>query len=449
MTVDRNTGSIRVVAYGDNKSGVSLHGISGTSSRRVVVVGQGYVGLPVAIRAVEAGFDVVGFDIDKTRIDRLSKAETFIDDITDSDLVTAVSTGRYLPTDDPADLAGFDVAVVCVPTPWRDDAPDLSYVESAATTLAPRITAGCCVILESTSYPGTTEEIFLPILEAGSGLRAGEEFFVGYSPERIDPGNKTWRLDNTPKIIAGVNQASLQALADFYGRLVEHPVPVPGIREAELAKLLENTFRHVNVALVNEVAMYCHDLGLDVWSVVDAAATKPFGFMKFTPGPGVGGHCLPIEPCYLSWQARRCSGRALRLVDMANDVNDHMPDYVVSRVVTHLNQLCKSVNGSRILLVGLAYKRNTRDTRQSPAIAVAQQLDDLGADVHAIDPLIDVEEIPSYIRMVPCEPDQVTKADLVIVLADHDVIDWELFEEHAERVLDTRNRLRSTSASRL
>ncbi len=437
-----------------------MHGISGpnqrvdpvdldTTSRRVVVVGQGYVGLPVAIRAVEVGFDVVGFDIDKARIDRLRKAETFIDDITDGDLVIAVSTGRYLPTDDPAALAGFDVAVVCVPTPWRDAAPDLSYVEDAAAITAPHITPGCCVILESTSYPGTTEEVFIPILEAGSELRAGEQFYVGYSPERIDPGNKTWRIDNTPKIIAGVNQASLQALADFYGRLVEHTVPVPGLREAELAKLLENTFRHVNIALVNELAMYCHALGLDVWSVVDAAATKPFGFMKFTPGPGVGGHCLPIDPCYLSWQARRSLGRGLRFIDMANDVNDNMPDYVVSRVVTHLNQRRRAVNGSRILLVGLAYKRNSRDTRQSTAIAVAQRLDDLGADLRAIDPLIDVDEIPSYIQMVPGESSQVTRADLVIVLADHDVIDWELFEQHADRVLDTRNRLQSSSATRL
>src|SRR5918997_621902 len=445
MTVDRGTASIRVVAYGDNKSGVSLHGISGTSSRRVVVVGQGYVGLPVAIRAVEAGFDVIGFDIDKTRIDRLCKAETFIDDITDSDLVIAMSTGRYLPTDDPAALAGFDVAVVCVPTPWRDDAPDLSYVEDAATIIAAHITPGCCVVLESTSYPGTTEEIFIPILEAGSGLRAGEQFFVGYSPERIDPGNKTWRIDNTPKIIAGVNLASLQALADFYGQLVEHTVPVSGPQEAEHAKVLENTFRHVNIALVNELAMYCHALGLDVWSVIDAAATKPFGFMKFTPGPGVGGHCLPIDPSYLAWQARRSLGHAFRFVDIANDVNDHMPDYVVSRVVTFLNQQRKSVNGSRILLVGLAYKRNSRDTRQSPAIVVAKRLDDLGADLRAVDPLIDIDEVPSYIHMVSCESREVTQADLVVVLADHDVIEWDLFEQHADRVLDTRNRLRSPS----
>ncbi len=446
MTIDRGTASIRMVAYSDNTSGGS---VSDISLDRVVVVGQGYVGLPVAIRAVEVGFDVVGFDIDKTRIDCLRKAKTFVDDITDGDLATAMSTGRYLATDDPAALAGFDVAVVCVPTPWRDGAPDLSYVEDAAAIIAPHITPGCCVVLESTSYPGTTEEIFIPILEAGSGLCAGEQFCVGYSPERIDPGNKIWRIDNTPKIIAGMNQASLQALADFYGRLVEHTVPVPGLREAELAKLLENTFRHVNIALVNELAMYCHALRLDVWSVVDAAATKPFGFMRFAPGPGVGGHCLPIDPCYLSWQARRSLGHGLGFVDMAKDVNDHMPDYVVSRVVTHLNQERKAVKGSRILLVGLAYKRNSRDTRQSPAIAVAKRLDDLGADLRAIDPLINVDEVPSCIQMVPCESRQVTEVDLVIVLADHDVIDWELFEQHAERVLDTRNRLRSTSAARL
>lgn len=240
-----------------------MYGISG-EARRVAVIGQGYVGLPVAIRAVEVGFDVVGFDIDKTRIDCLRKAETFIDDITNRDLAIAMSTGRYLPTDDSAALAGFDVAVVCVPTPLRDGAPDVSYVEDAAAVLASHITLGCCVILESTSYPGTTEEIFVPILEAGSGLRAGVQFFAGYSPERIDPGNEIWRFQNTPKIIAGVNEASLHALQDFYGWLVEQTVPVPGLREAELAKLLENTFRHVNIALVNELAVYCHDLGLDV-----------------------------------------------------------------------------------------------------------------------------------------------------------------------------------------
>ncbi len=426
-----------------------MYDISDISPRRVAVVGQGYVGLPLAIRAVEVGFDVVGFDIDKARVDYLRKAKTFIDDITDDDLAAAASTGRYLPTGDPEALAGFDVAVVCVPTPLRDGAPDLSCVEAAAGAIAPHITMGACVILESTSYPGTTEEVFIPILEAGSGLAAGTQFCVGYSPERIDPGNEIWHFHNTPKIIAGVGAESLQALQDFYGRLVEHTVPVSGPREAELAKLLENTFRHVNIALVNELAMFCHGLGLDVWSVIDAAATKPFGFMKFTPGPGVGGHCLPIDPSYLSWQVRRSLGHAFRFVDIANDVNDHMPDYVVSRVVAQLNQKRKAVNGSRILLVGLAYKRNSRDTRKSPAIAIARYLDDLGADLCAIDPLVTVEEIPSFIRVVPGVLSQVIECDLVIILADHDSIDWELFEQHADRVLDTRNRVRSPLAARL
>lgn len=426
-----------------------MAGIVETSSCRVVVVGQGYVGLPLAIRAVEVGFDVIGFDIDKTRVDKLRKAKTFIDDIAEGDLAAAMSTGRYLPTDDPAKLAGFDIAVVCVPTPLRDGAPDLSYVDDAAGVIAPHITPGCCVVLESTTYPGTTDEIFIPILEAGSGLRAGAQFFAGYSPERIDPGNKVWRIHNTPKIIAGVDQPSLQALQDFYGRLVERTVPVPGPREAELAKLLENTFRHVNIALVNELAMYCHDLGIDVWSVIEAAGTKPFGFMKFRPSPGVGGHCLPIDPSYLSWQVRRSLGQAFRFVDIANDVNNHMPDYVVSRVIKHLNQQRRSVNGSRILLVGLAYKRNSGDARQSPAIEVAKKLDNLGAEIRAVDPLIDTDEVPDFITMVPGELPEITQTDLVIVLADHDAIDWELIEQHAHRVLDTCNRLHSSFAARL
>lgn len=272
----------------------------GISPRRVIVAGQGYVGLPLAMRAVEVGFDVVGFDTDKNRIDCLLDGTSYIDDVTDGDLSAAARTGRYLPTDDSAALADFDVAVVCVPTPLRNGTPDLSYVEAAAGTIAPHITLGSCVILESTSYPGTTEEVFAPILEAGSGLSAGREFSVGYSPERIDPGNGIWRIPNTPNIISGVSECSLRAVHEFYGRLVERTVPVSGTREAELAKLLENTFRHVNIALINELAMYCHGVGIDVWSVIDAAATKPFGFMAFTPGPGVGGHCLPVDPSYLS-----------------------------------------------------------------------------------------------------------------------------------------------------
>jgi UDP-N-acetyl-D-mannosaminuronic acid dehydrogenase/UDP-N-acetyl-D-glucosamine dehydrogenase len=412
--------------------------------RRVVILGQGYVGLPVSMRAVQVGFDVVGFDVAKDRVDRLRSGQTFIDDISDSEIAAALATGRFTPTHDPADLAGFDVAVISVPTPLRDGAPDVSYIEAASDTLAPHVRPGCCVILESTTYPGTTEEVVVPRLEAGGTLRAGADFHVGFSPERINPGDAVYALKNTPKIVSGVDGASLDAVAEFFAHLVDTVVPVKGTREAELAKLLENTFRHVNIALVNELAMYCHDLDIDVWSVIDAAASKPFGFMKFTPGPGVGGHCLPIDPSYLSWQVRRTLGRNFRFVEIANDVNEHMPDYVATRATAHLNKAAKAVNGSTVLLIGLAYKPNSGDARESPAIAVAQRLADLGASLRAVDPLIPADHVPAGVRLVDCTDAEVSAADLVVVLTDHDALDWSLLEKHADKVLDTRNRLRDT-----
>ncbi|MEV0209220.1 nucleotide sugar dehydrogenase [Streptomyces sp. NPDC050788] len=417
--------------------------------RRVAVLGQGYVGLPLTMRAVEAGFDVVGFDVDKARVDLLARGESHIEDIDPAAVAEAVATGRYRPTCDPGHLQGFDVAVVCVPTPLRDGAPDLTHVEQAARLLSGHLHPGCLVVLESTTYPGTTEEVFRPLLEGGGALRAGRDFRLGYSPERIDPGNPSWHLANTPKIVSGVDEDSLRAVGEFYGRLVDVVVPVPGPREAELAKLLENTFRHVNVALVNELAMYCRAAGVDVWSVLDAAGTKPFGFMRFTPGPGVGGHCLPIDPSYLSWQARRSLGSGFRFVELANDVNDRMPDYVVTRAIQSLNRRRKAVNGSSVLLLGLTYKPNSRDARKSPALAVARQLASLGAELRAVDPLIAPADVPEGITMVPCDDAQLASADLVVVLTDHDAIDWRVVERHAGRVLDTRNRLRTASADGL
>jgi UDP-N-acetyl-D-glucosamine dehydrogenase len=420
-----------------------------TSERPVVVVGQGYVGLPLAVRAVEAGHRVIGFDLDKHRTDQLRRGESFIDDVRDDEIGACLRTGRYVPTDDPRELAGFRVAVVCVPTPLRDGAPDLSFVEDSARLLAPHLTPGACVVLESTTYPGTTEEVFGPVLEAGSGLRAGTDFHLGYSPERIDPSNPTWHLQNTPKIVSGVDDASAEAVRAFYDTIVDRTVPAPGTREAELAKLLENTFRHVNIALVNELAVYCHELGIDVWSVVDMAATKPFGFMKFTPGPGVGGHCLPIDPSYLSWRVRRALGRTFRFVEIANDVNDNMPGYVVSRVIEHLNRRRLAVNGSRVLLVGLTYKRNSGDARQSPAVPVAQRLAQLGAQLWAVDPKVSGSDVPELVQLVECTPEVLAAADVVVILTDHDDIDWNLVEQHADRVLDTRNRLTGPGVDRL
>ncbi|MGB6057500.1 MAG: nucleotide sugar dehydrogenase, partial [Microthrixaceae bacterium] len=265
---------------------------------RLIVVGQGYVGLPVAIRAVEVGYDVTGFEVDETKVAQLNAGKSHVEDISAERLAAAIATGRYRASSSADDMDGFDVAVVSVPTPMGEGVPDLSFIESAAATLAPRITKGSTVILESTTYPGTTDELVAPILEDGSGLTAGVDFSLGYSPERIDPGNDHWKLENTPKVVSGINAQSLENVKGFFDRLVEKTVPVSGTREAELTKLLENTFRHVNIALVNELAMFARDLNIDVWESIDAAATKPFGYMKFTPGPGVGGHCLPIDPSY-------------------------------------------------------------------------------------------------------------------------------------------------------
>ena len=423
--------------------------MSTEAPRRVALVGQGYVGLPLALRAVEIGFHVVGFDVDESRVARLRGGQSFIDDVSDADIAAALATGRFSPTTDPADLAGFDVAVVTVPTPLRDGAPDLRHVEDAALALAAHVRPGCTVVLESTTYPGTTQELFVPLLESAGPLRAGTDFHVGYSPERIDPSNPTWGLVNTPKIVSGVDARSLAAVAGFYAGLVDEVVPVRSPKEAELAKLLENTFRHVNIALVNELAVFCHGLGIDVWSVVTAAATKPFGFMRFDPGPGVGGHCLPIDPSYLSWQVQRSLGRAFRFVEIANDVNDHMPDYVATRVTAHLNRRRLAVNGSRVLLIGLSYKRNSGDARNSPAITVAERLRELGADLRAVDPLVDPAHVPAGIPLVQADEAELAAADVVVVLTDHDSVDWALIEKHAERVLDTRNRLASESADRL
>jgi UDP-N-acetyl-D-glucosamine dehydrogenase len=414
---------------------------------KLVVVGQGYVGLPLALRAVEVGYDVVGFDLDVDRIKRLADGESYVEDITDGRLGAALATGRYRPTDDPAHMAGFDVAVIDVPTPLHDGNPNLSYVEEAAATLSGHLRQGATVVLESTSYPGTTEELMVPILEEGSGLVAGRDFHVGYSPERIDPGNPTWHLENTPKVVSGIDRPSLAAVEDFYGRLVDETVTVSGTREAELTKLLENTFRHVNIALVNELAMFAADLDINVWEAIDAASTKPFGYLRFTPGPGVGGHCLPIDPSYLSWKVRRSLGQPFRFVELANDVNEHMPDYVVRRLLLALNREGRALNGSRVLLLGLAYKRNTGDAREAPGTVIARSLVALGADLRVADPHLAGDTLA--FTLVELTAEELAAADAVVLVTDHDAFDYDLIRTHARYVLDTRNRLDGPTVERL
>jgi UDP-N-acetyl-D-glucosamine dehydrogenase len=409
---------------------------------KVVIIGQGYVGLPISIRAVEVGFDVVGFDVDARKMELLAESKSYIEDVPNSTLQGAIDTGRFKPTTDESDIAGFDFAVITVPTPLHETLPDLTFIEEASRVLARHLKVGATVVLESTTYPGTTEQLMVPILESGSGLKSGNDFHVGYSPERIDPGNKQYTFVSTPKVISGIDEASLKKVSALYDRLVDKTVPVSTPKEAELTKLLENTFRHVNIALVNELAVFGRDLGINVWEAIDAASTKPFGFMRFTPGPGVGGHCLPVDPSYLSWQVRRTLGRSFRFVELANDVNEHMPDYVVQRVMAGLNAQKLALNGSSVLVVGLAYKKNTSDVRESPAIRVAELLVEQGAIVRAVDPFVDPERFSMKgVTLVEPSRAEISAAKAIVILTDHDGVDYEAIADADAYVLDTRMRL--------
>ncbi|MEM9654245.1 MAG: nucleotide sugar dehydrogenase [Actinomycetota bacterium] len=409
---------------------------------KVVVIGQGYVGLPLAMRAVEVGYDVIGFEVDKAKVSGLAAGQSHIDDVTHADVATALSTGRYRPSEAEIDLRGFDYAVVTVPTPLTDGAPDLSYIEGAAETVARWVTPGSTVILESTTYPGTTEEVVVPLLEAGSGLWAGSDFAVGFSPERIDPGNLTWDFRRTPKLVSGIDDASLANVDAFYRTLVDTTVPMGGPKEAELAKLLENTFRHVNIALVNELAVLARSLDIDFWDVIEGAASKPFGFMRFQPGPGVGGHCLPVDPSYLSWQFERRLGSVSRFVKIANDVNNSMPNYVAGRIQAGLNRRRKPVKGSRVLVLGLAYKPNSGDARETPATELIRRLLDLEADVRAHDPHVGAYELDDRIlRIGELTEGEIRAADAVVLVTDHDDVDHDWVADRAEYLFDTRHRL--------
>jgi UDP-N-acetyl-D-glucosamine dehydrogenase len=408
----------------------------------VVVVGLGYVGLPLAMRAAAADHQVVGYDADPGRVRRLASGDSYVEDVPSVRLAEALESGAFRPSADASACDGFEIAVIAVPTPLRDGLPDLSYLDSAASTVARYLRPGGTVIVESTSYPGTTQERVQPLLEEGSGLTAGTDFQLGYSPERIDPGNSTWTLETTPKIVSGIDDNSVKAIQAFYETIVDRTHVVSSPREAELAKLIENTFRQVNIALVNELAVFAHELGLDVWEAISAAATKPFGFMPFYPGPGVGGHCLPIDPSYLSWRVERALGKSFRFVELADDINRHMPDYVANRVLTGFNARGRSVKGSRILLLGLAYKKNTGDARESPAVRVAQLLVGLGADVRAADPhVVEATVVDSVVQRVDATAAEISAADAVVLLTDHDAFDFEEISRQAQYCFDCRHRL--------
>ncbi|MCC5949724.1 MAG: nucleotide sugar dehydrogenase [Nitriliruptoraceae bacterium] len=416
-------------------------------SARVAVLGQGYVGLVVAMRASEAGFEVVGLEPDATRAAALADGRSYIEDVPDEVLQAALDRG-YRPTADPADIAGYDVAVISVPTPLHEGLPDLTFIESAGRMAGEHLTAGALVVLESTTYPGTTQELLGPLLTEVAELTAGEDFLLAYSPERIDPGNPTFGLHNTPKVVGGIDQPSTDAVAAFFGAFVDQVVPVPGTGEAELTKILENTFRHVNIALVNELAMFAHQLGIDINASIDAAATKPFGFMPFRPGPGVGGHCLPVDPSYLSWRVKTQLGENFRFIELANDINEHMPHYVVRRITSLLNDDRKAVNGARILVLGVSYKPNVGDTRETPARPIVEQLTELGAELTIVDHYAAAvsDTFAGHSLHDRIEPEQLGTSDLVLLLVDHDTIDYAEVATTAARALDTRARLPRTRA---
>jgi UDP-N-acetyl-D-glucosamine dehydrogenase len=409
------------------------------SDIRVCVVGQGYVGLSVASGAAISGMHVDGVDADGARVGALASGRNVVAGVDDTTFGLAVETGRLRFGTDFGAAGTANVLLICVPTPLIEHRPDLSAVEAACRAVAPHLTRGTLVVLESTTYPGTTEQVVRPLLEA-HGLRAGRDFLLAYSPERIDPGNVKYGLRNTPRVVGGLTPESTEVAARFYAQLVDDVVSVSSCRAAELAKLLENTFRMVNIALVNELAMLCAEQGIDTWEVIRAAATKPFGFMAFQPGPGVGGHCIPLDPTYLAWQSRRDTGKPFRLVELAQDVNAQMPAYVAQRVAEALNARGRAVNGARVLALGVTYKPNVGDVRESAAISVLEHLHRKGARLSFHDPFVDrVERGPLRLRRTALTNAAIARADCVLVLTPHDVYDLPAVAEAAQLVFDARD----------
>ena len=380
------------------------------------VVGLGYVGLPLAVESANEAFNVIGYDVDSDRVKEINNGKSPIEDISDNELKKALST--FQATDDPSLLSNCQHIVISVPTPLTDYQPDLSYVEAAAKAVGENLVSNQVVILESTTYPGTTLEVLVPNLEKYSSLEAGSDFYVGYSPERIDPGNHEWKFKNTPKVISGINEDSLEKINSFYKKIIDETVIVKGTREAEMVKLLENTYRHVNIALINELAMLCKMLEIDIWEVVNAAKTKPFGFQSFTPGPGVGGHCIPVDPEYLSFKTRQI-GKPVRFVELAQEINNSMPGYVVSRVNELLNSKDKMLRNSKILVLGVAYKKDISDMRESPALNILELLLEKHVEVSFYDPFVDELKISGQNIKKETTSNNFEKYDMLLVLTPH------------------------------
>ena len=412
-------------------------------SALIGIVGLGYVGIPLAVEFAEAGYKVLGFDVTKRVVDGINAGRSHVQDIPDARLGKIVTAGKLSATTDLSRLKEPDLVAICVPTPLsKTHDPDISFVSAATDSVARTVRPGQAVVLQSTTYPGTTRELMLPALEK-TGLKVGEDFFLAFSPERVDPGNPKYNTHNTPKIVGGITPACTRVVTALYQPAIETLVAVSSPEAAELVKLLENTFRSVNIGLVNEMAIVCDKLGVDVWEVIDAASTKPFGFMRFTPGPGVGGHCIPLDPHYLAWKMRSLNYRT-RFIELAGEINSEMPEYWVEKVVSALNDQGKPAKGSTVLVVGIAYKKDIDDLRESPALDVIKLLERLRAVVRYHDPFIpELREDGTVLASVPLTAEAVRGADCVVIVTDHTQLDYGMLAREAKAPVDTRHAVAS------
>jgi len=418
-------------------------------SAKIGVIGLGYVGLPLAVDKAIAGYEVTGFDIQQKRVDMVNQGVNYIGDVVDDELKEVVRTGKLRATTDYDEIKNLDIVTICVPTPLdKNKQPDLTFIRNSAREVAKRLHAGMLVVLESTTYPGTTEEEVKPILES-TGLKCGTDFFLAFSPERVDPGNKLYNVKNTPKVVGGVTPVCTKVAATLYSNVLESDVfEVSSPKVAELEKLYENTFRNVNIALANELALICDRMGISVWEVIEAASTKPYGFMAFYPGPGLGGHCIPIDPFYLSWKAKEYDYYT-KMIETSAVINDAMPEFVVDRVYRILNRFKKPLNGSTILVLGVAYKKDIDDMRESPALKVISLLEKEGAHVIYNDPYIPSFTLAGKVyNSVPVTAELLAGLDLVVITTDHSSYDYDLIVEQAPYVFDTRNATREIKHDR-
>ncbi|ADL08331.1 nucleotide sugar dehydrogenase [Thermosediminibacter oceani] len=438
-----NQGTMELI---ENNTALELIEKINTKTAKIGVIGLGYVGLPLAVEKAKVGYQVIGFDIQQKKVEMVNSGINYIGDVIDGDLKKVVESGKLKASSDYDEIRELDIVTICVPTPIdKNKQPDLTYVKNSTKEIAKRLHTGMLIVLESTTYPGTTEEVLKPILE-DTGLKCGQDFFLAYSPERVDPGNKRYNTKNTPKVVGGVTKFCTKVAAALYRNVLEGEVfEVSSPKVAEMEKIYENVFRHVNIALANEMALLCRRMGIDVWEVIEAAKTKPYGFMPFYPGPGIGGHCIPVDPYYLLWKAREYDFHT-RFIELAGEINEYMPKYTVERAAEILNEASRPLKNAKILILGVAYKKDIDDMRESPVLKIIEELEKVGADVKYNDPYIpEFTHKGKHYRSIKITEELLKDADLVIIATDHSTYDPNFILEHSKLILDTRNAMKNLS----